>query len=255
MQLENKVALVTGSTSGIGKGIAINFAKEGAKLILDHYRSDKEAQELIKTIEEIGSSAIAVDADVAVMEEVKNLVNRGWEKFGRIDILVNNAGIARSLPFLEIEEELWDRTIATNLKGPFLLSQLVIRKMVENKIKGKVINIVSVNGFQSEKELVAYDASKGGLIALTRTVAAEMGDYGINVNAIAPGCVEGTHIQDDWYGNEEVVNKVLRKTPLHRFGTVQECADLAVFLASDKSNFIQGEVIVLDGGLSILQFD
>ena len=185
---------------------------------------------------------------------MKNLVETGWEKFGKIDILVTNAGIAISSSFLEIEEELWDRTIAVNLKGAFLCSQTVARRMVENKIKGKIINVASVNGFQAERDLVAYDSSKGGLIALTKNTAVELADYGINVNAIAPGVVGGTNIQDDWFNNKEIVDKVISKTPLHRFATVEECADLAVFLASNKSDFIQGEVIVLDGGLTILQF-
>ena len=127
--------------------------------------------------------------------------------------------------------------------------------MVKNGIKGKIINITSVNGFQAEKNLVAYDSSKAGMIALTKNMASELGEYGINVNAIAPGCIIGTNIQDDWFDDKDSVDKVISKTPLHRFGTVEECANLAVFLASDKSDFIQGEVIVLDGGLTILQFE
>jgi len=255
MQLKGKVALVTGSSSGIGKGIALSFAKEGASIIIDHYRSDKEAEEVVKTIEEIGSSAIAIDADISIREEVKNLVDSGWERFGKIDILVNNAGICKTASFLEINEELWDRTIDINLKGAFLCGQLVAQKMVKNCIKGKIINITSVNGFQAEKNLVAYDSSKAGMIALTKNMASELGEYGINVNAIAPGCIIGTNIQDDWFGDKDSINKVLSKTPLHRFGTVEECANLAIFLASDKSDFIQGEIIVLDGGLTILQFE
>jgi len=255
MQLKNKVALVTGSSSGIGKGIAIGFAKEGAKIIINHYRNEKEAKKVVKTIKEIGSSAIAIDADVSIKEEVNNLVNTGWEKFGKIDILVNNAGIVHTTPFLEIKEEEWDRIINVNLKGAFLCGQIVAQRMVKNGIKGKIINISSVNGFQVEKNLAAYDSSKGGLIALTKTMGVELGEYGINVNAIAPGVVSGTNFNKEFFNNKDVVNKVLSKTPVHRLGTVEDCANLAVFLASDKSDFIQGEIIVLDGGLTILQFE
>jgi len=131
---------------------------------------------------------------------------------------------------------------------------MVARRMVSNNIKGKIIIITSINGFQAEKKRVSYDSSKGGLIALTQTMAVELAEYGINVNAIAPGVVSGTNIDEGFFDDKDIVNKILTKTPLHRFGSVEDCANLAVFLASDKSDFIQGEVIVLDGGLTILQF-
>ena len=254
MQLKDKVALITGSASGIGKGIAIGMAREGAKIIIDHYRSEKDAKEVVNIIEEIGGNAIAIDADVSIKEEVNNLVNAGWEKFGKIDILVNSAGILTNTSFFEIKEEEWDRTLNVNLKGTFLCSQMVAQKMVDKGIKGKIINITSINGFQAEKKLTSYGSSKGGLIALTQSMAIELGEYGINVNAIAPGVVSGTNINKDFFDNKDIVNKVLSKTPLHRLGTIEDCANLAVFLASDKSDFIQGEVIVLDGGLTVLQF-
>ena len=256
MQLKNKVALITGSSSGIGKGIAIGMAKEGAKLIINDNVGKKEAEEVVKIIEEIGSSAIAVKADVSKKEEVDNLVNIGWEKFGKIDILVNNAGIAYCTPFIEIKEEEWDRTININLKGAFLCGQAVAQKMIKNGIKGKIINVTSVNSFQSEKNRVSYDSSKGGLSALTRTMAAELGEYGINVNAIAPSVVPGTNIDvdDNFFSNKDIVNKILDRTPVNRMGSVEDCANAAIFLASDKSGFINGEVIVLDGGFTILQF-
>ena len=254
MQLKDKVALITGSSSGIGKGIAIGMAREGAKIIIDHYRSEKDAKEVVNIIEEIGGSAIAIDADVSIKEEVNNLVNTGWEKFGKIDILVNCAGMLINTSFLEIKEEEWDRTLSVNLKGTFLCSQIVAQKMVDNGIKGKIINITSINGFQAEKKLTSYGSSKGGLIALTQSMAIELGEYGINVNAIAPGVVSGTNINKDFFDNKDIVNKVLSKTPLHRLGTIEDCANLAVFLASSKADFIQGEVIVLDGGLTVLQF-
>ncbi len=256
MQLKNKVALVTGSSSGIGKSIAIGMAKEGARVIINDNIGKKEAEEVVKIIEKTGSTAIAVKADVSRKEEVNNLINTGWEKFGKIDILVSNAGIAHDTFFLEIKEEEWDRTINVNLKGAFLCGQAVAQKMIKSGIKGKIINMASVNGFQSEKGRVSYDSSKGGLSALTRSMAVELGKYGINVNAIAPGVISGTNIDadDTFFNNKDTINKVLDMTPINRLGTVEDCANVAIFLASDKSDFIHGEVIVLDGGLTILQF-
>jgi NAD(P)-dependent dehydrogenase (short-subunit alcohol dehydrogenase family) len=254
MQLEDRVALVTGSSCGIGKAIAIAMAQEGAKIIIDHYRNEKDAEEVVRTIEKNGGSAIAIDADVSIKEEVENLIKAGWEKFGKIDILVSNAGIAPATSFLEIEEDEWDRTINVNLKGAFLCGQTFARRMVSSNIKGKIIIITSINGFQAEKKRVSYDSSKGGLIALTQTMAVELAEYGINVNAIAPGVVSGTNIDEGFFDDKDIVDKILTKTPLHRFGSVEDCANLAVFLASDKSDFIQGEVVVLDGGLTVLQF-
>ena len=254
MLLKGKVALVTGSSSGIGKGIAISMAREGAKIIIDHYMSKKDAEEVVGIIKEIGSPAIAIDADVSVRKKVEKLINTGWEKFGKIDILVCNAGIAPNSSFLEIEENEWDRTINVNLKGTFLCGQAIAKRMVKEGIRGKIIIITSINGFQAEKKRVSYSSSKGGLIALTQSMAVELGEYGINVNAIAPGVVSGTNIDSGFFNDKSIVDKVIAQTPLQKFGTVEDCANLAVFLASDRSDFIQGEVIVLDGGLTVLQF-
>lgn len=254
MQLKGKVALVTGSSSGIGKGIAIEMAKEGAKIIINHLDEEERAQEVIKAIEDVGSSAISFRTDVSNKDDVEDMVNTSWERFGKIDILVSNAGIAPSTPFLEVEESEWDRVLGINLKGAFLCTQCVAKRMIDTKIKGKIIITTSINGFQSEKFRVPYDSSKGGLIALTKTIASELGEFGINVNAIAPGVVSGTNIDEGFFNDEEIVNKILTKTPLGRFGSVQDCADLAVFLASEKASFIHGEIVVLDGGLTILQF-
>ena len=228
MLLKDKVALITGSSCGIGRGVALNMAKEGAKVIIDHFRNEKDAMEVVDIIKSSGGTAIAIDADVSIKKEVENLVEKGWEEFGRIDILVNNAGIAPATPFLEITEKEWDRTINVNLKGTFLCSQAVAKRMVENNIKGKIIVTTSINGFQAEKFRVSYDSSKGGLIALTQTMASELGKYGINVNAIAPGVVEGTNIDEGFFNDEDIVNKIISQTPLNRFGC-QDCANLAVF--------------------------
>jgi len=193
-------------------------------------------------------------ADVSKKEQVITLVNKGWEKFGKIDILVNNSGVARAASILEMKEDDWDIVIDVNLKGAFLCSQAVAKRMVSNDIKGKIINISSVNGFQSEKNRANYNASKGGLNALTQSIASELGEYGINVNAIAIGVVPGTNIDENFWDDLDGINKIKAKTPIGRFGSLEDCANLAVFLASNKSDFIQGEIVVLDGGLTVIQY-
>jgi len=254
MILKNKVALVTGSSSGIGRGIAIGLAKEGSNVIVNYNKREKEAKEVVQEIKGIGRDAISICADVSNKEQVTNMVNKGWEEFGKIDILVNNSGIARAASIIEMEEDDWDKVLDVNLKGAFLCGQAVAKKMVNNAIKGKIINISSVNGFQAEKDRCNYNASKGGLNALTQSMAAELGEYGINVNAIAIGVVSGTNIDENFFGNQDGLNVIVAKTPIGRLGTLEDCSNLTVFLASDKSNFIQGEIIVLDGGLTTLQY-
>lgn len=254
MQLKGKTVLVTGSSCGIGKAIALAMANEGADIIIDHLDEEIKAMEVKRLIEEKGRKVLVFKTDVSDKDAVEKMIEKSWSEFGKIDILVNNAGIGPATPFLKIEEDEWDRVLGVNLKGMFLCSQAVARRMVDYKVRGKIINITSINGFQAEKERVSYDSSKGGIIALTQTVAAELGEYGINVNAIAPGVISGTDIDKEFFNDDDNVKKILSKTPLGRFGTVEDCANLAVFLASERSDFIQGEVIVLDGGLSTLQF-
>jgi len=254
MILKNKVALVTGSSSGIGKGIALGLARAGARVIINYRKREKEAKEIANEIKSQGSAVITVCADVADKQQVCNLVNKGWEEFGKIDILVNNSGITRPSSILEMDENDWDEVLDINLKGAFLCTQAVAKKMVDNGIKGKIVNISSVNGFQTEKDCASYNASKGGLNALTQSAGAELGQYGINVNAIAIGVVPGTNIDVNFFENQDEINIILAKTPIGRLGTLEDCANLTVFLASDKSDFIQGEIIVLDGGLTTLQY-
>jgi NAD(P)-dependent dehydrogenase (short-subunit alcohol dehydrogenase family) len=254
MQLKNKVALITGSSSGIGKGMAIEFAKEGANIIVNYNKRAKSANKVAKIINDLGRKAIVVGADISKKEDVDRLVNKGWEELGKIDILVNNSGISREVPFLKMKEEEWDKTLNINLKGAFLCSQAVAQRMVKNKIKGKIINISSVNGFQAEINHAHYNSSKGGLNALTQSLAAELGQYKINVNGIAVGVVPGTNIDPKFFGDKEIIEKMLSKIPIGRFGTVEDCAEVAVFLASSKSDYIHGETIVLDGGLTIIQY-
>ena len=254
MRLENKVALVTGSSSGIGKGIAIGFAKEGADIIVNYNRRGDLANEVAKIIESLGRKVIVAKANVSNSDEVNNMVNRGWDEFGKIDILVNNAGITLECPLLELSEENWDNVLNVNLKGTFLCSKAVARKMVENKVKGKIINISSTNAIEVEINRGVYNTSKGGINLLTRSLASELGRFGINVNGIAFGSIRGTNIDGGFLDNSEVVEKIIDKTPLGYIGSVDECVGPAIFLATDDSKYVQGEIIVVDGGSTILKF-
>jgi len=255
MKLQNKIALVTGSSSGIGKGIAVGFAKEGADVVVNYHSRKNLAEETVNIVKKLGRRAIAIQADVAKIDDVTGLIDGAWAMLGKIDILVNNAGISPEVPFLKVSEKTWDRVLAVNLKGAFLCSQVVARKMVENKISGKIINVSSVNGFQVEPGRAHYNVSKGGLDMLTASMAVELGPYNINVNGIAPGVITGTDIVPEGFMEDPQFNEaVLSKTPLGRLGTVEDCVGTAVFLASDDSKYIQGHTIVIDGGLSIQQY-
>ena len=254
MRLRDKVVLVTGSSSGIGRGIAIGFAKEGAHVIVNYHRRKDSAKEVVKIIEGLERRAIAIGADVSNAKEVEKLVNQGWAEFGKIDILVNNSGITKECPLQKLSEELWDRILNVNLKGYFLCSQTVSRKMVENKIHGTIINISSVNAFQVEPNRGAYDISKGGINTLTKSLAVELGPYNIRVNGIALGTITGTNIDGDFFGDSEISDRIIAKVPLGCLGTVDDCVGPAIFLASDDSHYIHGETIVVDGGLSVKQY-
>ncbi len=248
-RLEGKVAIVTGSARGIGREIALCYAKEGAAIVVNDVLT-KEMEATAEEIRGLGKKAIAVKADVSQKKEVQSLFEKTLEEYERIDILVNNAGIARHAPFLEITEEIWDRVLAVNLKGPFLCSQAVAPHMMRQKY-GKIINISSSAGIGSSNYGMAeYAPAKAGLIMLTKVCATELGPYGINVNAIAPGAIV-TDITYSVRRGEELEKWIeLRKSQavLRRLGTTQDMANLALFLASDESSFISGQVIASNGG-------
>jgi len=255
MKLKDKVALVTGSSSGIGKAIAIGLAKEGADVIINYHTNQSAAAEVSNTIKAMGRDSIFIQADVGKKKEANRLIEEGWKHFNKIDILVNNAGITLGKPFLEITEELWDKVIATNLKGAFFCSQILSKKWIKNRIQGKIINVSSVNAFQVEPNCVHYNVSKGGMHALTRSLALELSPYNINVNEIAPGFISGTNIQPiEPLNDTHFVEECIRNIPLGRFGTPEECVGAVVLLASDEGRYIQGQTIIIDGGLTIAQY-
>lgn len=246
MRLNYKIAVITGSTQGIGRGIAKRFAAEGASVVIVG-RSEDKGKAVKKEIRELGGNAEYVKADVSIDEDVKRMVNFAIEKYGQIDILVNNAGInlTRGIPFFEISMDQWQQTIDVNLTGVFLCSRAAVRHMIERR-EGKIINIASVHSFATSSGNAAYAASKGGIIQLTKAMAIDLAPYNIAVNAIAPGAIAIERMPED--PDDPMNDFILQK----RWGKVEEIAALAVFLASEESSYINGETIIADGGLMTL---
>jgi NAD(P)-dependent dehydrogenase (short-subunit alcohol dehydrogenase family) len=248
MRLNGKVALITGSARGIGKEFAVGFAKEGAQVIV-HGRNLEKASAVAKEIEGLGVQAMAVAADVSLSQDVNRMVDESIGKFGRIDILVNNAGIN---PFIleteKIKEEGWDQVIDVNLKGVFLCCQAVGRKMIQQG-GGKIINISSAAGILGEQGFLPYSVSKAGVMMLTRVLAYEWSKHKITVNAIAPGFVAGG-MNTPILNKEILVSGLKQKVPLKRLAHPQEILQVALFLASDDSSYINGTTIVADGGMT-----
>jgi 3-oxoacyl-[acyl-carrier protein] reductase len=246
-KLDQRVALVTGGARGIGKQIALTFAREGADIVLGDLI---EAETVAREIRVLGRKALAVKADISKKAEVEHLVRTTLAHFPKIDILVNNAGISRRAAFLEMTEEDWDAVLTVNLKGVFLCTQAAAKHMIKQKY-GKIINIGSIYGLNAIVTGQAnYAVSKAGVIQLTKFCALELGPYGINVNAIAPGMV-ATEMLYTQRSPEEVERRIEKRsgqTALGRVGHPQDIANIALFLASEDSSLITGQVIVSDGG-------
>ncbi len=244
MKLKNKVALITGSSRGIGKAIAIQFAKEGATVVVNYIKHEDKAKETVKEIERLGSKSIAIKCDVSNEEEVKNMIDKIIKTFGKIDILVNNAGIVYDIPLMEKTEEQIDRTFYVNFKGVWWCSKYTANYM--KKIgSGVIINISSTNGTHTlNPESADYDASKAAVISLTKNLAEELAPN-IRVNCIAPGWIN-TEINKDL--PKDYVKEETRKILLKRFGKPEEIASVALFLASDDASFITRSIIIVDGG-------
>lgn len=245
MRLKNKVALITGSSRGIGKAIALLFAKEGANIVVNYIVSEeKTALSVVKDIKKIGSEAIAVRCDVSKEDEVKEMIRQATDKFGRLDILVNNAGIVFDVPFFQRTAEQWKRTMDVNLLGTFLCSRYASEQMLKND-GGKIINISSTNGINSfSPDAMDYDASKAGIIILTRNLAKELAPK-IQVNSIAPGWVD-TGMNKDL--PKDFVEEEIEKIYLKRFARPEEIAKSVLFLASSDADYITGSILKVDGG-------
>lgn len=243
--LKDKVAIVTGASKGIGRVIAINFAKEGAKVVLNYRSDDNGAQEVLKEIENSGGVAFLHKGDVSDFSVAEDLIKFCIEKFSRIDILVNNAGITRDTLLLRMKEEDFDSVINVNLKGSFNCVKHASSFMIKQKY-GKILNISSVIGLIGNVGQINYAASKAGIIGMTKSLAKELGSRGINVNAIAPGFIETdmTSVLED-----KTKETIMSHIPLKRMGSVEDVSNLAVFLASDLASYITGQVITVDGGM------
>lgn len=247
MSLKGKVAIVTGARRGIGKGIALAFAKAGADVVVSDIDL-KDCEKVAKEIESLGQQALAVKADVTNYEEVDQMVKSTLKKFSKIDILVNNAGILIYKPFLEITEDVWDKTLDTNLKGYFLCAQRVAKEMIKHK-KGKIINIASVAGSIAYPQLAHYCASKGGIIIFTKVMANELATYKINVNSISPGATE-TPMTQGMLNDPKTREGFIKNIPWGRIGKPEDIANTAVFLASDDADYLTGVNVVVDGGMT-----
>ena len=244
MKLKGKVALVTGAAQGIGKAVALLLARNGADIVVSDVNLEK-AEETAREIEGLGQRALATKTNVADANDVERMVQAALERFGRIDILVNNAGITRDKLLLRMSDEDWDAVLGVNLKGTFLCTRAVIRPMAKQK-SGKIVNIASVVGAMGNAGQANYGASKAGVIGFTKTVAREYAPRGINVNAIAPGYIETpmTEALPD-----KAKEELKRLIPMDRLGKPEDVAEAVLFLVSEASNYITGQVLHVNGGI------
>ena len=244
MRLKDKVALITGSAQGIGREIALVFAREGADIVVGDINLEK-ANITKQEIEALGREALAIELNVADFTKVEEALNKILDKFGKVDILVNNAGITKDNLLLRMSEQDWDAVIAVNLKGTFNCTKAVSRVMIKQR-SGKIINIASIIAIIGNPGQANYSASKAGIIALTKTTAKELALRNINVNAVAPG-----FIQTEMTAKlpEDLRQKMLQAISLNRLGTPADVAAACLFLASRESDYITGQTIIVDGGM------
>jgi len=259
-KLEGKVALVTGSSQGIGQGIAIRLAQEGARVVINYRSNPQGAEETLEKVRSAGGDChlasgycdrdrgYSIGADLGLVEDVQRLIREGIEHYGRLDILVNNAGIEKHAPFWEVTEKDYEAVLNVNLKGVFFASQAMVKHLMETQRTGKIINISSVHEDLPFPNFTAYCVSKGGLKMLTRNLAVELGPLGITVNNVAPGAI-ATPINTTLLNDTDKLNALLQNIPLNRLGQPQDVASLVAFLASAEADYITGTTFVVDGGL------
>lgn len=246
MLLENRNALVTGGSRGIGASTSTVLAKEGANICLTYRKHEAEAFGIRDEIRNMGRQAVAVKVDTSSFEDAEHAVRTALEAFGRLDILVNNAGMNWDGVSWKMTEAQWDRVIAVNLKGYFNFTRHIAPLFKEQKY-GKIVNITSINGLRGKFGQTNYSASKAGIIGYTKALAKELGAFGVNVNAVAPGLIE-THMLKTAEARDKIVDLALGEMALKRLGAPEDVANLVAFLTSEKARHITGEVIKIDGG-------
>lgn len=244
MRLENQVAIVTGAGRGIGQGIALRLAEEGANITVADLLGE-EAEETGRLIRELGQQALILNVDVSQRLQVEHMATETLATFGKIDILVNNAGVIRQKALVDMTEEEWDWLMGINLKGPFLCSQAVVRYFLKAGVKGKIVNIASVESEIVFPDSAAYAASKGGVAMLTKAMAYDLAAHGINVNAVGPGSTDtGRNFKDP---NRLALFQGM--VPMRRLATPRDIANAVLYLASAEADYVTGHILYVDGGL------
>jgi glucose 1-dehydrogenase len=256
-RLKGQSALITGSSSGIGKAIALAMAREGANVVINFHSNESSAQQIVQEITSAGGNAIAVGANVSKEADVKRMFKEMFEAFGTIDILVNNAGMQKDAPFVEMTLEDWEKVIGVNLTGQFLSAREAAKEFIRRGINkevsaaaGKIIFISSVHEVIPWAGHVNYAASKGGIMLLMKSIAQELAPYKIRVNSIAPGAIK-TPINKSAWADSESEKKLLELIPYGRVGSPEDIAKAAVWLASEDADYVHGETLVIDGGMTL----
>jgi 3-oxoacyl-[acyl-carrier protein] reductase len=250
MKLEGKVALVTGSSRGVGKAVALGFAASGADVVINYTSNQGAADNVVSDIQSMGRSAVAVKADVAVKSDVERLVNSAADKFGKLDILVNNAGFTRPAMMVKMSEDQWDQVVDIHLKGAFMCSQAA-GKLMKVQNSGKIINVTSVAGIVGTVGQINYSAAKGGVISMTKSIAREMARYNVCANVISLGIV-ATDMTEKIRTDEKLKEIYMNRILLKRFAEPDDISPAFVFFASDDSNYITGQLVCVDGGYGMI---
>ena len=248
MMLENKVCIVTGAATGIGRAIATKFVREGAAVAIDYVGNSEPADQLVSALKTIGGRVLALAADVSDAKQVAMLFDETIKAFGRVDVLVNNAGIEKKMPFVDTPQSVWDSVLAINVTGPFLCSQRAAKEMIAQGDGGRIINVSSIHEDLPMPTNSPYCAAKGGLRMLMRTIAVELAPHGILVNNVAPGAIE-TPMDAAPEADRSELNDLLTEIPLARMGKPEEVAEMCAFLASSAASYSTGSTFFVDGGM------
>jgi len=247
-RLAGRVAIVTGSSSGIGQAIAVRLAKDGADIVINYRKDEDGANKTKRQIDSFGRKSVIVRADVSKLDEIATLIETAWKQFGKADVLVNNAGVEKGADFVDVTEADYDMVLEVNLKGPFFMTQAFVKRLLQADLPGRVLNISSVHEDMVFPHFASYCAAKGGLRMLMRDLAVELGPKKITVNNIAPGAIE-TPINKNLMEDKPKLNALLANIPLGRLGSVEDVAALTSFLASDEASYVTGSTYFIDGGL------